>query len=128
MFFQFLRFTLVGGVGTAAHYSILILLVSGLHVHPVPGSTVGFLVGMIINYTLNKSFTFSSTRAHREAFWRFATVAAIGISINTSAMAFLTMILNLHYLLAQVLATALALSWNFLGSRHWVFSDIPPES
>lgn len=122
MFFQFLRFALVGGIGTAAHYTILILLVSGLHVHPVLGSTFGFLVGMVINYALNKSFTFSSTRAHREAFWRFVTVAVIGISINTSAMALLTIRLNFHYLLAQVIATVLALSWNFLGSRHWVFT------
>jgi putative flippase GtrA len=122
MFFQFLRFALVGGVGTSAHYAILIILVSGLHAHPVLGSTVGFLLGMIINYILNKSFTFSSTRAHREAFWRFVIVAVIGIGINTSAMALLTIPLDFHYLLAQVLATALALSWNFFGSRHWVFT------
>jgi putative flippase GtrA len=121
MFFQFLRFALVGGVGTSAHFTILIILVSGLHIHPVLGSTAGFLVAVISNYILNKSFTFSSNRRHSETFWRFVIVALIGMTINSTFMALLTMGLNLHYLLAQIIATAMALSWNFFGSRHWVF-------
>lgn len=120
---QFFRFALVGVIGTSAHYIVLIVLVSGLKVHPVIGSTAGFIVGLVINYALNKAFTFSSSRAHKEAFWRFATVAIIGIIINSTAMAMLTMVLDIHYLLAQVMATILALSWNFLGSRYWVFNE-----
>jgi len=122
---QFLRFALVGGIGTLGHYAVLIFLVSGLHRNPVMGSTAGFIVGMIINYLLNRSFTFSSTRAHKEAFWRFATVAFLGMLINSSAMALFTMGLDFHYLVAQVLATLMTLCWNFLGSRHWVFNDRP---
>jgi putative flippase GtrA len=121
--FQFLRFALVGGIGTLGHFTALIFLVSGLHIHPVIGSTAGFIVGMVINYLLNRSFTFSSSRAHKEAFWRFAAVALLGMFINSSAMALFTMALDFHYLVAQVLATLMTLSWNFLGSRNWVFND-----
>jgi putative flippase GtrA len=120
---QFLRFAMVGGIGTLGHYTVLIFLVSGLHIHPVIGSTAGFIVGMVINYLLNRSFTFASTRAHREAFWRFAAVALLGMFINSSAMALFTMALDFHYLVAQVLATLMTLSWNFMGSRNWVFND-----
>ncbi len=102
---------------------MLIILVSGLGVNPVIGSTAGFIVGMIINYILNRRFTFLSNRAHREAFWRFVTVAFIGMTINSSAMALFTMGMHIHYLAAQVMATIMALTWNFLGSRHWVFKE-----
>jgi len=119
---QFLRFALVGGVGTAAHYMLLIVMVSGMGINPVISSTAGFILGMVVNYLLNRRFTFHSRRAHREAFWRFVTVALVGMVINSSAMALFTMKMDLHYLPAQVLATILAMSWNFLGSRHWVFN------
>ncbi len=120
---QFLRFTLVGGVGTAAHYALLILMVSGRGINPVISSTAGFIAGMVINYLLNRRYTFFSRRAHREAFWRFVAVAFVGMLINSTAMAVFNLGLDIHYLAAQVMATALALSWNFLGSRHWVFND-----
>ena len=120
---QFCRFALVGGVGTAAHYMVLIIMVSGLNIHPVVSSTAGFIVGMVINYSLNRRFTFRSQRTHREAFWRFVSVAFIGMLINSTAMAFFTMYLDLFYLFAQVLATIMALSWNFLGCRKWVFKE-----
>lgn len=121
---QLIRFTLVGGIGTAAHYAVLILLVSSLLMHPVIGSTAGFLVGMVVNYLLNRHFTFTSQRSHREAFWRFGTVALAGIVINTAMMILLTVSLEYHYLLAQVIATILTLSWNFFGSRYWVFKEV----
>lgn len=119
--FQFFRFLLVGAIGTAAHFAVLIILVSGLGINPVIGSTAGFITGMVINYSLNRRFTFYSKRAHKEAFWRFVTVAFIGMIINSSAMALFTMGMNIHYLVAQAMASIMALSWNFLGSRHWVF-------
>jgi len=121
--YQFLRFVLVGGIGTGAHYIVLIVLVSGLHINPVMGSTAGFITGMIINYLLNRRYTFFSRRAHSEAFWRFVAVAFVGMIINSTAMAVFNMGLGMHYLAAQVLATVLALSWNFMGSRHWVFTQ-----
>lgn len=120
---QFLCFTLVGGVGTAAHYAVLISMVSGMGINPVISTTAGFMAGMVINYLLNRRYTFFSRRAHREAFWRFVTVAFVGMLINSTAMAVFNLGLNIHYLAAQVMATALVLSWNFLGSRYWVFND-----
>lgn len=120
---QLVRFTLVGGIGTSAHYIVLVVLVSGFGVNPILGSTAGFLVGMITNYVLNRRFTFNSQRSHRETLWRFGTVVLVGIGINTVIMALLTEGMKLHYLLAQLVATALTLSWNFVGSRYWAFKE-----
>lgn len=120
---QFVRFTLVGGIGTSAHYVVLVVLVSDFGVNPILGSTAGFLVGMITNYVLNRRFTFNSQTSHREALWRFGAIAMAGIGINTAIMVLLIEVMGLHYLLAQMVATVLTLSWNFVGSRYWAFKE-----
>jgi len=120
---QFLRFAGVGAVGTAGHYAILVAVVELFSGDPVAGSTLGFLGGAIINYFLNRQFTFDSDARHAVALPKFLTVAAIGMVINVSIMASLSRMLGVQYLLAQVAATLLVLLWNFLANRFWTFAD-----
>ena len=54
---------------------------------------------------------------------KFFTIAFVGLLLNTIIMAIGVEILNLHYLLAQVVATGLVLFWNFTGNRLWTFSE-----
>jgi putative flippase GtrA len=120
---QFLRFAGVGVIGTAGHFAILIAVVEVLHGDPLVGSTLGFLGGALINYSLNRRFTFDSDASHGVALPRFLIVAAIGMGINTAIMAMLTKPLDTQYLVAQVVATALVLVWNFFANRFWTFAD-----
>jgi len=116
---QFSNFSLVGAVGTLAHYTLLIGLVSGLAVAPLPASMAGALLGALVNYGLNYRYTFASTRAHREAFPRFAIVAVIGFACNACIMWAAVGIM--HYLLAQALATGVVLAAGFFANRAWTF-------
>jgi putative flippase GtrA len=118
---QFSMFSLVGAVGTIAHYILLFLLVSLLAVHPVAASVAGALLGAAINYTLNYRFTFRSDRLHREALPRFLAIAAVGMVLNATLMWQLVEPLQLHYLIAQLIATGCVLVWSYLGNRHWTF-------
>ncbi|MBW8371826.1 MAG: GtrA family protein [Thiobacillus sp.] len=118
---QFSLFSLVGAVGTIAHYALLFFLVSQLTVHPVAASVAGALLGALINYILNYRFTFRSARRHREALPRFLAIAAVGLALNTALMWLLVEPLRLHYLISQLIATACVLLWNYLGNRHWTF-------
>lgn len=120
-FKQFSVFSLVGVAGTLAHYALLFLLVSSQTAHPVPASVAGAVLGAVINYALNYRFTFRSARRHREALPRFLTIAAVGLALNAALMFLLVEPLQLHYLIAQLIATGCVLVWNFLGNRHWTF-------
>jgi putative flippase GtrA len=119
---QFSLFSLVGAIGTAAHYALLIFLVSALAVHPVVASAAGAVLGAAINYALNYRFTFRSTRRHHEALPRFLAIAAVGLGLNTALMWLLVEPLHVHYLVAQFIATGCVLLWNYLGNRHWTFA------
>jgi putative flippase GtrA len=119
---QFSVFGLVGLAGTAAHYALLLLLVSGFAVYPVIASSAGAILGAFINYYLNYRFTFRSNKRHGESMPRFFTVAAIGFLLNGGLMWGATEVWRMHYLLGQILATGIVLMWNYLGNLCWTFS------
>jgi len=122
---QFIKFAAVGAIGTIAHYVTLIASVSGIGMTPVAGTTVGAAVGALVNYWLNRNVTFRSIRRHAEALPRFMALAGAGIALNALAVWILTAT-GLHYLLAQVVATAVILFFNFLVSRTWIFRKTGP--
>jgi len=118
---QFVRFTGVGFVSAIGHYGLLIALVQGLDVEPVRASVAGALLGAWINYSLNYRYTFRSSKLHRESVTKFAVVATVGLLLNTAFMWLGVDVLRAHYLLSQVVTTALVLLWSFGANRYWTF-------
>lgn len=118
---RFLRFAVVGAVGTAAHYALLLALVEGAGVAPVAGSVAGFLLGALVNYTLNRRLVFRSDRAHVEALPRFLAVAGMGLCWNALLMYLLVNVAGAHYLLAQIVTTGILLGWHYVGNAIWTF-------
>jgi putative flippase GtrA len=125
---QFLAFASAGGIGTAAHYLLLLALVMGWAVNPVLASALGFLAGLLVNYLLSHHWVFRSRRRHLETAFKFLVIAGAGLALNTGLMQIAISMAGIHYLLAQVLATAVVLLWNFAGNRFWTFADETEES
>lgn len=119
---QFVIFSAIGAVGTVGHYATLILLVEVLSQPPILASSLGFVVGALINYILNYHFTFKSNKPHREALLQFLLVAAVGAGINAGLMYLCIEFLQLHYFIAQLLATGIVLLWNFIINKYWTFN------
>lgn len=107
------------------HYATLVALVRGANVGPVAASGLGALLGALVNYRLNYSFTFRSDKRHRDVIAKFLAVAAVGLGLNVALMALLTHLLSLYYLAAQVLTTGTVLLWTFTGNRLWSFRQDP---
>ena len=120
---QFLRFAGAGAIGTVVQYVILIILVQLTWAEAVAASFIGFVCGALVNYFLSHRYVFSSNLPHREAVFKFFTVAVVGLGINTMIMVAGVQMLNLHYLLVQVIATGLVLLWNFAGNKSWTFRE-----
>jgi putative flippase GtrA len=119
MLIHFIAFALVGVIGTAAHYSVLYVLVEYYAISPVMASGWGALAGLFINYVLNYRLTFKSTQSHRQTFPKFAAIALLGLAVNLVLMSLLTP--RFYYLLAQIITTLVVLIWNFLANRFWTF-------
>lgn len=120
---DFMYFAVVGTLATATQYMVLVLLVELAAMKPVSASSTGFLFGAVVNYCLNRRFTFKSKKAHHKAMMQFICILAIGFCLNALLMTLGTHYTPLPYILVQVFATLLVLFWNFLAHRHWTFKD-----
>lgn len=124
MWRQFIKFANSGAIGTAVHYAVLWLLVNRLSMQPVWASTCGAVAGAATIYGLNYVWTFASNLPHRRTLPRFIAIAATSTLLNLAIMYVLTRGLQLHYLLAQVIATGICLGLNYVASRYWTFKPI----
>jgi putative flippase GtrA len=124
---RFIKFLGVGGAATLIQYGILISMVELFETSALAGSTVGYLVSGVFNYTLNYYFTFTSSAKHGLAATRFIIVAAVGLALNSSLIFLLTDVLAVFYITAQVAATAVVVIWNFIAHKHWTYRSVKDD-
>ena len=116
-----LRYLLIGGLATAAHWLVLAALVEGGGLVPWLASGLGALVGAQLAFFGNRRFTFGHRGALWPAWWRFMGTAGLGAWVGMGIVA-AGVALGLHYLLAQAAATAVNVLLTFAINRHWSFA------
>lgn len=117
---QVVRFAAVGALATLVHYAILVALVEGARLQPVTSTTIGFLAGLALSYTLNRRYTFESDVAHGATLVKYIALYGVGMLLNGAIVAALIGA-GVIYILAQIVATGIVLVWNFAGARWLVF-------
>ena len=116
---QFSRFFIVGALSALIQFSILISLVEFLFIKPIWSSTVGYIAGALLNYTLNHYYTFKSSLSHKKSLVRFTLNSLFGLFLNFSLMKIF--LLYYTYIISQILASGVILFWNFMIHRYWTF-------
>lgn len=119
---QFVKFAIVGTIGTVVDISILVFLkeVVGLSVYVA--NTFSFTAAVINNYTWNTLWTFADQeREHRRQLIQFFIVSVVGLGLSQLLLYFFHDVLNQHYLVAKCLAILIVLFWNFTANRFWTF-------
>ena len=121
---QFVKFGLVGVLNTALHFAVFYALYSLLGLYYLLASTIGYVVGLINSYILNRNWTFQSHDTdRRREFARFAWVNLFSLGGNLAALKALVVWGGLQPEVAQVLAILFSLVANFVGNRFWAFSS-----
>jgi putative flippase GtrA len=115
------RYLLVGAAATAAHYAILIALVEVAGAAAAPSAAVGATFGALAAYSGHRRFTFPGKAPHARALPRFLAVAAFGAAANGALVWTGTEVAGLHYLAAQLVATAFVVWSGFMLNRRWSF-------
>ncbi|HEX9171787.1 MAG TPA: GtrA family protein [Telluria sp.] len=121
--YQFGLFFGAGVVATGVHYLVLVTLVSLAGVNPVVATCCGYVAGAFTSYFVNYKVTFRSKQAHGETMIKFASVAMVGFLINTLIVWVGVNLIHLHYVAAQLIATALVFGVNFALNKHWTFKE-----
>ena len=125
---QIKRFLVVGVTTVALDllvYRSLLLLGAPV----APAKTVGFIVGAVFAYFVNRNWTFQSSGGPW-ARLRFATLYLFSLACNVSVNAAALAVLPPHEagrLIAFTLATGLSAALNFAGMKWLVFTMPAPD-
>ena len=120
--FEVQRFIVSGGVSTLSHWLTMALLIFA-GVIPALATAIGAIVGAIVNYLAQKSYTFKSRSLHRIALPRYIAACAILWLANLVVFMLLNGPLSLPVAPAQLVTTALVAILSYWLYRIMVFTD-----
>lgn len=115
------RFGVAGLMTEVVYFGLLWLcgLWSGL---PLWGrATLAYLGSIIVNYSMQRTFTFRSNKAHVQAGPRYLAVHAMGMGINAGVLGISVDWLELPFLPCQIAAIGLVAICSYLGQKYWAF-------
>lgn len=120
---KFLKYALVGGLGTCTHLGLLTIFVEVLHYSPVASSAIGFTVTVVISYYLNYKWTFNAQSSHSSALPRYISVSLMGLCLNTAILFLTVNLLQLWYGIGQAIAIFAIPLHNFILNSYWAFKN-----
>ena len=123
---QFVKFGIVGASNTLLSFLIYTLLLKVFGVWYLAAAAIGFLIGAVNSFLLNRSWTF---RGHvGDAFTpvRWAVVQCCGLALNEGLLFLFVKGAGLDELVGQATATVIVTVATFSANRAWTFRVHPP--
>jgi putative flippase GtrA len=121
---QFSRFLVVGLFNTALGYSIIFACMYLAGMTPEASNVIGYAVGLVASYLLNKSYTFKKDSTRRGEFTKFLVVFALAYGLNFLALLALVHGMEMHQGLSQALAGVVYISVSYLMNKYFVFNVV----
>jgi len=118
---QFLKFGIVGISNTLVTISTIFILMSLMGVSYIISNIVGYILGLINSFILNKIWTFKSRATAGKEGIRFVLVFGICYLIQLAALIFLKEKVGVTKELAQLLAMIIYTMLNFTGNKLYTF-------
>ena len=121
------RSTVAALAATAVDFSVFKLLIMWEGFSPPLATAAGCVVGALVNYSMNRKWTFESNAARSPQLLRYALVSASGAGLNSGGMT-----LFLHYLKWDpsvswiIIRLLVSWGWNLPLQRFFVFPKSDP--
>ncbi|WP_342427776.1 GtrA family protein [Paenibacillus sp. FSL L8-0158] len=120
-----IRFGIVGLVNTGVDYIIFMLLAwAGIPV--IVAQIISYSCGTANSYILNSKWTFNkqlSNNTNKGQLPKFIVINLIVLGITSLLLQVLHTGTELPLALSKLIATAVAMIINYIGSRYWVFGS-----
>jgi len=139
---RFIRFGIVGTIGSIVDFGFLNLLTLVFNVPFLVSSVISFSLAVINNFILNRIWTFPGSRKEPivNQLLQFGLVSVVGLLVRTPLLAWLEKVLipmaedNVPNLLTPTIvghnaslaiAIGVVLVWNYFANRFWTFKNVP---
>ena len=119
---QIFKFVIVGGIATVIDYVVLIICKELLNLNVLLSAAIAFTVSVIFNYILSVFWVFdvNKDKDKNKTFVIFITFSIIGLILTEVIMWLGTDIMNIHYLIVKIIATAIVMVFNFVTRKMFL--------
>jgi putative flippase GtrA len=125
---QFVKFGIVGISNTLLTFVVYTLLLKVFGVWYLAASAIGFVIGAVNGFLLNRRWTFAGHVGDSLTPVRWAVVQSGGLGINLGLLYVFVHDASLDKLVAQALATVVVTVTTFFVNRAWTFRHEPSLS
>jgi putative flippase GtrA len=125
MLVQFVKFGIVGVSNTLITFLVYTLLLKGFGVWYIAASAIGFIVGAVNGFLLNRRWTFAGHVGDAYTPLRWAIVQSGGLGINLGLLYVFVHDASIDKLLSQAFATVVVTITTFFVNRAWTFRHEP---
>jgi putative flippase GtrA len=121
MLVQFVKFGVVGVSNTLLAFTIYTVLLKVFGVWYLAASAIGFVVGAVNGFLLNRRWTFAGHVGDALTPVRWGIVQGCGLALNEGLLYLFVDDASIEKLLSQAFATAIVTVITFLVNRAWTF-------
>jgi putative flippase GtrA len=125
---QFVKFGIVGVSNTLLTFAVYTLLLKAFGVWYVAASGIGFTVGAVNGFLLNRRWTFRDHVGDALTPVRWFVVQGCGLGLNLGLVYMFVDGFGIDKLAGQVPATAIVTVLTFFANRAWTFKMHPKSS
>jgi putative flippase GtrA len=118
---QFVKFGIVGVSNTVLAFAIYTVLLKVFGVWYLGASAIGFVVGAVNGFLLNRRWTFAGHVGDSLTPVRWGVVQGCGLALNEGLLYLFVDGANVEKLLGQALATVVVTVLTFFVNRAWTF-------
>lgn len=119
---QFVRFATVGVISNVLLYLAYLLLTFTLCLEHKVSMTVIYIVGVMLTFIVNRSWSFGHSGVAHTAFVRYVLAYVIGYFLNLGLLWLIVDRLNQPHEYVQAVAIVLVAICMFLLHKYWVFA------
>lgn len=125
---QFVKFGIVGVSNTLVAFAVYTVLLKVFGVWYVAASGIGFAVGAVNGFLLNRRWTFREHDGDALTPVRWAIVQTCGLGLNLGLVYLFVHDAGLDELVGQIPATAIVTVLTFAANRSWTFRVHAPAN
>ncbi len=119
LFFQLVKFGIVGVISTLLDYGLMILFKELLGIYYVAASTLSYLISLVFNYFASMKYVFHGKegRDKKKEFLLFTVLCLLGMGLNQLVLWLIVEQLSVDYRISKLFATAVVMVWNFVTRK-----------
>ena len=121
-----LRYIIVGGTSYAIELTVILLLVHVLHFNTTLAVSVGFWLGLVISFLLQKFLAFKNTDTHARRLTIQTVYYALLVLFNYGFTLLFVHLLEpfIDLSIARTLALIITTAWNYVIYKKVIFTEI----